>query len=220
MAWVSAARPGSSARGVLLGVQQVDEAADHSVLVPGIEAVGVLFDDLPQQAAVAQAEVDAILDAGFLAAAAHDPCPFAEAFLQQVLEAVGLEGVDGELEAAVLGQAGQLLLHGVAGPQRHGDELADAALTDIEAIEPFLMGGDDVVLGGGGQAVVPGLAGDGVDLAGGDLDGAGEAQAQGLGDQAPIEAQPQGFGLVEGHEDTAMTTPGRGQPFGVVVDQA
>ena len=207
-------------RQVLLGVQQVDEAADHPVLVPGVEAIAVLFDHLPQQAAVAQAEVDAVLDAGLLTAGAHDPLPFAAAFLQQVLEAVGLEGVDGKLEAAVCGQPGQLLFHGVAGAQGHGDELADAALADVEAVEPFLVGGDDVVLGVGGQAVVPRLAGEGVDLAGGDLDGAGETQAQGLGNHPPIEAQPQGFGLVEGHEDAAMMAPGLGQPFGVVVDQA
>ncbi len=207
-------------RQVLLGVQQVDEAADHLVLIPSVEAVGVFFDHLPQQAAVAQAEGDAVQDAGLLAAAAHDPLPFAAAFLQQVLEAVGLEGVDGELQAAVRGQAGQLLFHGVAGAQGHGDELADAALADVEAVEPFLAGGDDVVLGIGGQAVMPGLTGEGVDLAGGDLDGAGVAQAHDLGNQAPSEAQPQGFGLVEGHEDTAMAAPGRGQPFGVVIDQA
>ncbi len=73
----------------------------------------------------------------------------------------------------MLGFAGELLLGGVAGAEGHGDELADDALLDAVAVEPGLFGGDDVVLRAAVELFFPRLAGDGVGLAGGDLDGEG-----------------------------------------------
>src|SRR5262249_31837088 len=66
----------------------------------------------------------------------------------------------------MLGFAGDLLLDGVAGAQRHGDELADHAFLDAIAVEPGLRGHDHIVLRIFGEALRRGLAVDGVDLAG------------------------------------------------------
>ena len=61
-----------------------------------------------------------------------------------------------ELEPAQLGGAGQLLLDGVPGARVDGDELAHRAVATVDAVQPRLVGADQVVLGVGAEAVVPG----------------------------------------------------------------
>ena len=69
--------------------------------------------------------------------------------------------------------AGQLLLGGVPFAERHGDELADDALSDAVPIQPRLVGDHQVVLRIGVEVVVPGLATDRTHLPGGHLHRAG-----------------------------------------------
>src|SRR5215472_13226918 len=106
------------------------------------------------------------------------PCPHRQASRgllaphQQSLVVLFVHWIDDDLKTAVLGLARDLFLDGVTRTQRHGDELAYDILGHTEAVEPGLLGHDDVV---GIRAVefgLPGFTADGVDLAGGNLDGA------------------------------------------------
>jgi hypothetical protein len=121
--------------------------------------------------------------------------------------------------STVIGSAGQLFLRGVTGAQGHGHKLSDRALFNTEAVEPGLFRGYDVVLGFLVQAVAPLLAGDRVDLAGGDLDGEGILDPVAV-DLDGVEVHPHGFGLVHGEHDAAVAHPVCGDAVGVVVDVA
>src|SRR5262249_10237929 len=94
--------------------------------------------------------------------------PYGKAFLVYL----ALHRIDDDLHPAVVRLAGDLLLGRVTIAERHGDELANDAFFDAIAVKPGLARCDHVVLWIAMQAVGPFLAGDGVNLAGGNLDGA------------------------------------------------
>ena len=98
----------------------------------------------------------------------------------------------------MFGLAGDLLLYRVALAQGHGDELADGALLEAVAVEPRLKRRHHVVLWIAVQAVAPALAGDRVDLPGGDFHGARVVAG---------EVHPESLRLVHGQHHAAVLIP-------------
>ena len=113
----------------------------------------------------------------------------------------------------MLGGAGELFFDGIAGAERHGHELADHAFFDAVAVQPRLVRYDQVVLRVAVEPLRPGVAGNGTDLAGGDLD---RERIVGVA----IEAEPHCFGLMHRQQHAAAALPGGREPVRVVVDVA
>src|SRR5262245_36486207 len=124
--------------------------------------------------------------------------------------------IDDDLQTAVLGLARDLFLDRVARPQRHGDKLAYHVLGDAEAVEPGLLRHDDIVALRAVELGLPGFAADGVDLAGGDLDGEGIAAAR--PPTTAAEGDPHRLGLVERHHHARSLTPALGHAVGEIFD--
>ena len=106
--------------------------------------------------------------------------------------------------------AGELPLDRGARPERQGDELADPAGADVDAVEPRLFGADEVVLGVVVEFLVPGPAGQCVDAADADLDRR-RLPVRGL------EGEPEGLTPVD-REEHAARQPRLGQAGGDFVD--
>jgi hypothetical protein len=115
-------------------------------------------------------------------------------------KAARLRLVHAQLDSAELLPAGQPALDGAAAAERKGDELADEARARVDAVEPRLVGTDEVVLGLCGKALAPGPARDGVHAPGEDLDG---VRLPGR----PGEREPERFPLVEGNDDPSPLAP-------------
>ena len=119
---------------------------------------------------------------------------------------------DEQLDAAPRLLARDLALDRVARAERHGHELADPPVADIDAVEPRLIGQDDVVLlptvASRLKPVGPGVPGHRVHLADADLH---------RGARLPIgqrEADPERLALVHRDEDAAAAAPLVGNAIG------
>src|SRR5262245_43830668 len=95
-----------------------------------------------------------------------------------------------------------LLLHRIARPQRHGQELTDDVLCDAKAVEPGLLRNDHVIAFRAVEFRFPRVAADRVDLASGDLDRAGITVGM-----PASKRNPHRFGLIQRHDHAATFAP-------------
>src|SRR6266852_4024435 len=151
----------------------MDETAALLVKVPIIESKGVVINFLAHPAARRQAH--SLTSPWFWSHVGRSPkctSPISIfSFWKPGFEQCALHGINHDLQAAMLSAAGDLFLRAVAGTYGHGHKLTNLSLGHAVPIQPRLPGRDHVVLGTPVQAVRPGLAGDGVDLSSGHLDG-------------------------------------------------
>lgn len=181
----------------------MDKAAAGCGLIPvaKVKLVGVYFLAHPAARRQAHAETGrvqikmSIICLGYLLA----PGPV-------FLKSLAFHGTDFDLEAAHVFGPCDLALGGVALPKGHGHELADNAFFDTVAVEPRLGGHHQVILGILRQTVGPGFAGDGIDFAGGHLDGKRILCAV-RRDMFRVQIDPHGLGLKHGQHDAAVLDP-------------